>query len=93
MGAEASLSTRATPSRADSSCRRALWYISEASLRPRPAGEWRLGWLVEVDGEARGRRQDLADGRPPGTLRSASDRPGDLMVFRVHGGHQAEDGE
>ena len=34
MGAEARRSTRATPSRAESSSRRALWYISDSVAPP-----------------------------------------------------------
>uniref|UniRef100_A0A8R7UIY2 Uncharacterized protein n=1 Tax=Triticum urartu TaxID=4572 RepID=A0A8R7UIY2_TRIUA len=53
---------------------------------PAQPDKWRSGWLVKVDGEARDRRQGLGT-----LLRSASDGPGDLMVFRVHGGHQVEE--
>ncbi|KAE8767093.1 putative cyclin-F3-2 [Hordeum vulgare] len=69
MDAEASLSTRATPSQAESNCRYVLSYISKMSLRPHPAGEMafdmagggrrRVSWLTAILRCASAKRMEL----------------------------------
>ena len=77
MGAEASLWTRGTPSRAESSCGQALCYISESSLLPRPAGQTAFG--VAGEGRRRGSRPTAESGYPASVSQRRTRRPHGLL--------------